>query len=289
MDFGDQRFASSAWWSTSRRRLALGFDAVSVNDHVVFGVPWLDGLMPSRRWCPVPATRGVHHGGESGCSRPAALAKVLAGLDVLSGGRVTAGLGPGSSARDYATVGVPFEERWPRYDEALVAMRALLSGGSFTGRFYAVDGPLEPPCSAERPPLWVGSWGSDVGLRRTVRLGDGWLASAYNITPEQFGQRWRRMHRLLDELGRDPAEFGNGLATMWFHIDDRRADDVLDSAAGPILQRPPEQLRERLAFGSAEAVTEKLMARSAITAYSECSFGRSPTRSSSSNGSARRP
>jgi hypothetical protein len=65
---------------------------------------------------------------------------------------------------------------------------------------------------------------------------------------------------LLDELGRDPAEFGNGLATMWFHIDDSRADDVLDKRLAPILQRPAEQLRERLAFGSAEAVTEKLIA-----------------------------
>jgi alkanesulfonate monooxygenase SsuD/methylene tetrahydromethanopterin reductase-like flavin-dependent oxidoreductase (luciferase family) len=241
---------------------ALGFDAVSANDHLVFGVPWLDGptalaavvscSRDARLFTTVanPVVRG-----------PATLAKVLAGLDVLSGGRVTAGLGPGSSAPDYATVGVPFEERWPRFDEAVLAMRALLLDGSFTGRFYTVDGPLEPlPVQPKGPPLWVGSWGSDAGLGRAVRLGDGWLASAYNSTPEQFGQRWRRVHQLLHELGRDPAEFANGLATMWFHIDDRRADDVLNKRLAPVIHRPAEQLRERLAFGSAEAVTEKLSA-----------------------------
>jgi alkanesulfonate monooxygenase SsuD/methylene tetrahydromethanopterin reductase-like flavin-dependent oxidoreductase (luciferase family) len=262
MDFGDQRFAVDRLEEYVETATALGFDAVSVNDHMVFGVPWLDGPTAlaavvscsgdARLFTTVanPVVRG-----------PAALAKVLAGLDVLSGGRVTAGLGPGSSGRDYATVGVPFEERWPRFDEAVVAMRALLSGGSFKGRFYAIEGPLEPlPVQPKGPPLWVGSWGSDAGLRRAVRLGDGWLASAYNITPEQFGQRWRRVNELLHELGRDPAEIANGLATMWFHIDDRRADDVLDKRLAPILQRSPEQLRERLAFGSAEAVTEKLMA-----------------------------
>ena len=141
MDFGDQRFAVDRLEEYVETATALGFDAVSVNDHMVFGVPWLDGPTAlaavvscsgdARLFTTVanPVVRG-----------PAALAKVLAGLDVLSGGRVTAGLGPGSSARDYATVGVPFEERWPRFDEAVLAMRALLSGGSFTGRFYAVDG-----------------------------------------------------------------------------------------------------------------------------------------------------
>jgi alkanesulfonate monooxygenase SsuD/methylene tetrahydromethanopterin reductase-like flavin-dependent oxidoreductase (luciferase family) len=179
----------------------------------------------------------------------------------LSGGRVVAALGPGSSERDYATVGVPFEERWQRFDEAVSATRALLLGDSFDGRFYAVEGPLEPlPAQPNGPPLWVGSWGSEAGLRRAVRLGDGWLASAYNITPDQFRQRWARVQELLGEAGREPADFGNGIATMWFHIDDRRADEVLEQRLAPVIHRPSEQLRERLAFGSAEAVLEKVVA-----------------------------
>ena len=262
IDFGARRFAIEHLQEYVETATGLGFDAVSVNDHMVFGLPWLDGPSAlaavvscsgdARLFTTVanPVVRG-----------PVALAKVLAGLDVMSGGRVWAGLGPGSSDRDYASVGVPFDERWPRFDEAVRAMRAVLRGESYAGRYYTIDGPLEPlPTRPDGPPLWVGSWGSDVGLHRAARLGDGWLASAYNITPVQFALSWRRVQELLDQLGRDPAGFGNGLATMWFHIDDHRAQDVLDERLAPVIHRPVEQLRERLAFGSAADVAEKLAA-----------------------------
>ena len=185
---------------------------------------------------------------------------MLAGLDVMSGGRLVAGLGPGSSARDYASAGIPFEERWPRFDEAVRAVRALLRGESFQGRFYASDGPLEPlPARPNGPPLWVASWGSDVGLRRAVRMGDGWLASAYNITPTEFQQAWGKVQLLLEDSGRDPDDVSNGLATMWFNIGNRAADVLTDRLA-PAIQRPVEQLRDRLAFGSADLVLDRLMA-----------------------------
>ena len=262
MDLGGQRFAIDHLVDYVETATALGFEAVSANDHVVFGAPWLDGPTAlaavvscsgnARLFTTVanPVVRG-----------PVMLTKVLAGLDVMSGGRVVAALGPGSSDRDYASVGVPFEERWQRFEEAVSATRALLLGGSFEGHFYAVEGPLEPlSAQPSGPPLWVGSWGSDAGLRRAVRLGDGWLASAYNITPGQFRDRWDMVQKLLGEARRDPADFANGIATMWFHIDDRRANDVLEERLAPVIHRPSEQLRERLAFGQAEAVVEKLIA-----------------------------
>jgi alkanesulfonate monooxygenase SsuD/methylene tetrahydromethanopterin reductase-like flavin-dependent oxidoreductase (luciferase family) len=262
MDLGGQRFAIDHLVDYVETATALGFEAVSANDHVVFGAPWLDGPTAlaavvscsgnARLFTTVanPVVRG-----------PVMLTKVLAGLDVMSGGRVVAALGPGSSDRDYASVGVPFEERWQRFEEAVSATRALLLGGSFEGHFYVVQGPLEPlSAQPSGPPLWVGSWGSDAGLRRAVRLGDGWLASAYNITPGQFRDRWDMVQKLLGEARRDPADFANGIATMWFHIDDRRANDVLEERLAPVIHRPSEQLRERLAFGPAEAVVEKLVA-----------------------------
>ena len=64
----------------------------------------------------------------------------------------------------------------------------------------------------------------------------------------------------LEAHGRPPEDFSNGLATMWFHIDDRAAGDVLNDRLAPAIHRPVEELRERLAFGSAELVLDRLMA-----------------------------
>ncbi len=262
MDFGDARFAVEDLVEYVESATAVGFDAISANDHMVFDAPWLDGptALAAVASCSGSA-RLVTTVANPVVRGPVALAKVLGGLDIISGGRVVAGLGPGSSERDYRTVGVPFGERWVRFEEAVVAVRALLRGESHVGHFYANESPLEPVSpQPSGPPLWIGSWGSDAGLRRAARLGDGWLASAYNITPDEFADAWRRVQRMLEESGRDPARFANGLSTMWFHIDDRLADDVLNQRLVPVMHRPAEQLRERLAFGSAAAVVDKLAA-----------------------------
>jgi alkanesulfonate monooxygenase SsuD/methylene tetrahydromethanopterin reductase-like flavin-dependent oxidoreductase (luciferase family) len=262
MDFGGQRFGVEHLVEYVETATALGFDAISVNDHMVFAVPWLDG--------PTALASVVSCSGEAQLFTtvanpvvrgPVALAKVLAGLDVISGGRVVAGLGPGSSERDYASVGIAFDERWPRFDESVRAIRALLRGESFAGSYYEVAGPLEPrPTRPDGPPLWIGSWGSDVGLRRAVRHGDGWLASAYNTTPERFGASWKRLQQSLEAGGRDPSGFENGLATMWFHIDDRQASNVLETVLAPAVHRPVHELREQLCFGNADLVAHKLNA-----------------------------
>src|SRR5204863_493148 len=123
---------------------------------------------------------------------PAATAKILAAIDLLSGGRLLVGLGPGSSARDYELAGVRFEERWKRLDEAVQALRAYWRADdvAFEGAFYSTAGFTLAPTPAQRPgpPIWIGSWGSAAGLRRVARLADGWLASGYNTTPELFAQ-----------------------------------------------------------------------------------------------------
>jgi alkanesulfonate monooxygenase SsuD/methylene tetrahydromethanopterin reductase-like flavin-dependent oxidoreductase (luciferase family) len=261
MDFGGPRLSVERLVEYAETATRLGFDAVSVNDHLVFNVPWLDGPTAlaavtactgdARLFTTVvnPVVRG-----------PAATAKSLASLDLLSAGRVTAGLGPGSSERDYASVGVPFDERWPRFDEAARALRALLGGDSFHGRFYSVTGPLAPlPAQPGGPPLWIGSWGSAAGLRRVARIGDGWLASAYNTTPEVFADAWRRLRQDIADSGGDPDRFDNGLATLWFHLGDD-ADAMLTDRLAPAIRRPVDDLRERLAFGSPAAVAQKLAA-----------------------------
>lgn len=245
----------------------LGYTHVCANDHLVFSRPWLDGptalaavLASSGRMTlattvAVPVLRG-----------PAATAKILAAIDLLSGGRLLVGLGPGSSARDYALVGVDFEERWKRLDEAVQTLRAYwrADGVAFEGAFYSSAGVTLEPTPAQRPgpPIWIGSWGSAAGLRRVARLADGWLASGYNTTPELFAQAWSDVRDEVTARGRDAAAFPNGIATMWCYVteDRARADAMLSDVLAPLLGRPVEPLRAVLPIGPAEECAAKLSA-----------------------------
>jgi probable F420-dependent oxidoreductase len=244
----------------------LGFAALAVNDHLLFSRPWLDGptalsavlaatgRMDLMTTVALPVVRG-----------PIALAKSMAAIDILSGGRLILGVGPGSSARDYAAAGIPFVERFKRLDEAVETLRALWcrDGPPFKGDFYSTDGVvLEPRPTRSRLPIWIGSWGSEAGLRRTARLGDGWLASAYNTTPKEFSDARARLGGHVDAAGKDSDRFPNAIATMFFHIaeDPAEADRVCQDIIAPTLNRPATQLRERLLVGSPEEFAEKLAA-----------------------------
>src|SRR5262249_52943472 len=92
------------------------------------------------------------------------------------------------------------------------------------------------------------------------RLGDGWLASAYNTTPAMFADAWSQLRVLLPRNGKDPATFPNGLATMWFHITEnaKEADRVMRERLVPTINRPEEVLRERLPVGPPDRFAELL-------------------------------
>jgi len=267
MDFGGHPYTLDHLVAYTRTAARLGFSALSANDHMVFSVPWLDG--------PVALAAVMEHSGEMTLATtvalavvrgPVAVAKTLGAIDRLSGGRLMAAVGPGSSADDYAAVGVDFSERWQRFDESISALRALWrpDGPPFVGRFYSTEGlSLEPlPAQPNGPPIWVGSWGSDAGLRRVARLADGWLASAYNTTPELFGEAWATLRPKLAAHGKDAATFPNALATMWCYITDDRAEAerILLERVVPTVHRPEQMLRERLPIGPPELFAEKLTA-----------------------------
>ena len=245
----------------------LGFSALSANDHLLFPRPWLDGPtamaavlartgeMALATTVALPVVRG-----------PVALAKTMAALDLLSGGRLIVGVGPGSSTRDYDAVGIPFEERWKRMEEAVQAMRALWNreGPAFKGEFYSTEGIVLEPYPTQRPgpPIWIGSWGSEAGLRRTARLGEGWLASAYNTTPEAFASALGRLGEHLSATGKDPDRFPNAVATMFFYVTEDRtvAGRFIREVLSPTLNRPEDELSQRLLVGSAGECAEKLAA-----------------------------
>ena len=162
----------------ARAAARLDYGYLCANDHLLFARPWLDG--PTALAAVIEESGGLALATTIGLPvirGPVQLAKTLAAIDVLSEGRLIVGVGPGSSAADYAAVGVPFDERRRRFDETLSVLRALLEGdgASFEGEFYSTHGiVLEPrPAQRPRPPIWVASWGSPSGLRLVAHHGDG--------------------------------------------------------------------------------------------------------------------
>ncbi len=109
-------------------------------------------------------------------------------------------------------------------------------------------------------PLWIGSWGSSAGLARVARAGDGWLASAYNTTPERFSVARMALARALEDRGRDAVGLPNALATMWTWVSTDRAegDRVLADVLAPVLRRDPDELRTQVCVGPAQHCAELL-------------------------------
>lgn len=265
MEWGDEGQSLRRLQATVDAAREHGFDTVSANDHFLFPTPWLDGL--------TALAAVVERSGEmtlattislASLRGPTPLAKALVALDVLSDGRLIAGVGPGSSQLDYDAVGVPFDDRWPRFEEAVRVLRTLLQGkpAPQRTRFYPVPkAPLAPqPRREGGVPLWIGSWGSEPGLRRVARLADGWLASAYNTTPEMFAAARELLGRELESRGRSGERFPNSLGTMWTYVteDPVLADRMLAEVLAPLLKRDPEELGSGLCIGSAEHCAELL-------------------------------
>jgi alkanesulfonate monooxygenase SsuD/methylene tetrahydromethanopterin reductase-like flavin-dependent oxidoreductase (luciferase family) len=98
-------------------------------------------------------------------------------LDVMSNGRFTLGIAIGYKPDEFALYGVELEKRGARFEEQLAIMRGLWTDErvAFRGRYYTVDGRLEPkPLTKPHPPVWIGGWG-DLTLRRAATLADNWI------------------------------------------------------------------------------------------------------------------
>jgi len=137
---------------------------------------------------------------------PLILAKELATLDRLSGGRVELGLGVGWMKEEFDALGVPWERRGARNDEYIAAMRALWAGphAEFHGEF--VDFP--PVTCSPRPvqesiPVLVGG-DTDAAISRAVRIADGYFPGEGDT--ERLTALLARLNAAAEAADRDPAE-----------------------------------------------------------------------------------
>jgi probable F420-dependent oxidoreductase len=135
---------------------------------------------------------GYHH--------PLAIAKRYGTLDQISGGRLVLGLGVGSLAEEFELLGVPFDDRGHRADDAIAALRASLSVRlpSYDGPYYRYREIVLDPCARPGVPFWIGGR-TGRSLRRAVRLADGWCP---------FGLRATEVAALL-EAARDTPEWAS--------------------------------------------------------------------------------
>ena len=108
---------------------------------------------------------------------PVRLAEDVAMLDVMSSGRAVLGAAIGYKPDEFALYGAELEKRGARFEEQLAILKGLWTQESFAfaGRYYQVEGRLEPkPVQKPHPPLWIGGWG-DITLRRAATLADNWI------------------------------------------------------------------------------------------------------------------
>ena len=250
----------------AREGEALGYDYLTVTDHVVLpdmaepGYPYSESgafystdsgyrheMLTLAAWLAATTARirlvlavlVVPH-------RPAVLAaKQLATVDVLSGGRLTVGIGAGWLKAEFdAVVTTPFAERGAVTDEYVAAFRTLWTEKKpvIDGKYVHYDGLLlEPkPVQQPHPPIWVGGE-SGPSLRRAAKLGDAWYPiGTNNAHPARQPAALPRRHRAAaprDRGGRPAARRGGadlpGQA-VW-----RRA------AAARLRRRAPAVLRQR--------------------------------------------
>ena len=175
---------------------------------------------------------------------PALLARQLTSLDVLSRGRLDVGLGLGWAPEEFAALGVPFDHRGARLEDAVGALTALWADDpvEFHGRFTDVPPSrfLPKPVQRPRPPILLGAT-AEAGLRRAGRIADGWISSS-RFDLRDVSTAVATVRNAAQEAGRD-AERLRFVVRGWVRL----GEDVRDAEGG-----------RRLLTGSADAVRDDL-------------------------------
>lgn len=206
---------------------ALGYDSLWVGDHIAFAIPILDPLLQlaqAATWSKrLTFGTGVYL---APLRQPAGIAKQIATLDHLSGGRLIFGLGVGGEfPKEFEVSGVPHKERGARLSETMQILRKLWSGEpvSHFGPFLRFEDVqmLPAPRQPGGPPMWVGGR-SEGALHRAGALADGWLS--YVVTPEMYRTSMEAIATAYSGAGRELASYGSG------HLLFCRTDDTYEAA-----------------------------------------------------------
>ncbi len=170
--------------AAARKAETVGFDAIFVNDHIIVGddarsASWTNVYDPFVAMSFMAAHTTRINIGVSVLimpyRNPVATAKALATLELMSKGRIIAGVGVGWNETEFAALGVPFHERGARTNEYLRLWQACWQPGkvSFSGRLVSFSDMHVSPKPSRPPPIWIGGT-SDAALRRAARFAAVW-------------------------------------------------------------------------------------------------------------------
>ena len=197
-----------AFWRWVDLCEAGGVDSLWQSDRLVVASPMLECM--STMAALAGATRRLRFGmnvASVALREPVLLARQCATIDMLSEGRLLPAFGIGSPhSEDWKGTGTSTRGRGARTDEALDLIAALWRGERVThrGRFFEVEDAVIAPLPAQkRFPLWIGG-SSDAAVRRTARIGTGWMGG--RETPEEAGRVVRAIREAAAEFGRRVPE-----------------------------------------------------------------------------------
>ncbi len=164
---------------------------------------------------------------------PLFMAKSIATMDVLSGGRISIGCGTGWMREEFEALGVEFTKRGQVTNEYIEAMKACWTqeNPSYDGDFVNFSNLIFAPKPVQdpHPPLWIGGE-SGPAMRRVAAHGDVWYPFASNpkfrlATPDAYRERAARVKQAIAEAGRDPSAVGLAYNSPLHLESERQMDD----------------------------------------------------------------
>ena len=279
----DHRMARRITTDMARRAEELGFDSITVWDHLLsapglYGGSWLDPLMVLA--CVAGVTETIPLGTHIlvvPIRHPVLLAKELATLDHISGGRFFLGVGPGWNEPEFSAMGVSMRERGRRTDEMLDALKLLLTEEdvSFDGEFYRFDNVTIDPRPPEYFTIWIAggsrfpdplspdkSYMSRPVLERIAKHGDVFTCRASGKT-EWVARDFDRAREYLTSVGRDPSTLGLAHVQAGYIVDTADREKALLSQRKPMetmmgAHRSWDHLQQCYLVGSVDDIVNRL-------------------------------
>jgi probable F420-dependent oxidoreductase len=260
LKFGVSLPKSSDGPAFAARAERLGFDFVACGEHLAFHGPTTNAFVSLAAAAGATTTIGL----VSAITLvplypPALLAKLVATMDDVSGGRFVLGVGVGGEyPPEFAAVGVPLAERGRRTDEALEILRMLLTEEevSFDGDFTKFDSLTIRPRPKARPPVWMAGR-RRAAMRRAVRFGDGWFP--YLMDPARFAESVRTVEELAAERGSEWIGTNGYFAFMSTYPDGTLAREMVTRGVGGVYRQDFSPLTEKyLVAGTAPACRDRI-------------------------------